>query len=214
MSAARNTGMKQARFDWLLFLDGDDWLSPHHLERMTSALAADPKLGGVHCGWVRIAPDGKRLYEGFCNQEGDLFNLCAFTCSFSIHACIVRRSIVVSLGGFDTSLTTCEDWDLWQRIARTGVRFGAVHEVLSLYRMRPGSASNNGFRLFIDGLRVIERGHSSDSRVPNPRPENANGLPVTQLPTAMFNHMCWCAGIFLGLGRDARHLLNVLDNIS
>jgi len=213
VSIARNTGIRMARFDWMLFLDADDWLLPQHLERMTSVLAADPNLGGVYCGWLYIAPDGSQLCDGFCEQEGDLFNLFAITCIFSIHACVIRRSIVVSLGGFDTSLVTCEDWDLWQRIARTGVRFGAVHEALSFYRMRQGSASRNGFRLFIDGLRVIERGHSSDSRVPNPRTENANGLPATQLPTAMFNYMCWCAGLFLGLGMDARSLLNTLTNI-
>lgn len=210
---ARNTGIKMARFDWLLFLDADDWLLPHHLERMTNVLAANPNLGGVHCGWIHIAPDGSQLCDGFCKEEGDLFNLFASTCLFAIHACIIRRSIVTSLGGFDTSLVTCEDWDLWQRIARTGVRFGAVHEALSFYRMRHGSASRDGFQLFIDGLRVIERGHSPDSRVSNPWLENANGLPATQLPTAMFNYMCWCAGLFIGIGKDARPLLNTITNI-
>ena len=213
VGTARNTGIRLARFDWLLFLDADDWLSPQHLERMTGALAVDANLDAVYCAWVRVAPDGNRLYEGFCSQEGDLFNLFAITCPFSIHACVIRRSIIVSLGGFDTSLVTCEDWDLWQRIARTGARFGAVREVLSFYRMRLGSASTNGFRLFTDSLLVIGRGHSSDSRVPNPRTENANGLSVTQLPTAMFNQMCYCAGIFLGLNKDARPLLSELNNI-
>ena len=213
VSIARNTGIRMARFDWLLFLDADDWLLPQHLERMTNVLAANPNFGGVHCGWIHIAPDGSQLCDGFCKEDGDLFNSFASTCLFAIHACIIRRAIVMSLGGFDTSLVTCEDWDLWQRIARTGVRFGAVHEALSFYRMRQGSASRNGFKLFIDGLRVIGRGHSSDSRVPNPRPENANGLPATQLPTAMFNYMCWCAGLFIGIGMDARPLLNTITNI-
>lgn len=213
VSAARNTGIRLARFDWLLFLDADDWLSPQYFERMTGALAADANLDAVYCAWVRVAPDGNRLYEGLCGQEGDLFNLLAITCPFAIHACVIRRSIIVSLGGFDTSLVTCEDWDLWQRIVRTGARFGAVREVLSFYRMRPDSASNNGFQLFTDSLFVIKRGHSSDSRVPNPRAENANGLPVAQLPTAMFNQMCWCAGLFLGLNKDARPLLSELNNI-
>lgn len=213
VSMARNTGIKAARFDWLLFLDADDWIVSRHLERMTNVLAENPNLDGVHCGWINIAPDGSQFCDGFCKEEGDLFNSFVSTCLFAIHACIIRRSVVMSVGGFDTSLVTCEDWDLWQRIARTGVSFGAVREALSFYRMRQGSASRNGFKLFVDGLLVIERGHSSDPRVPNPRPENANGLPVTQLPTARFNFMCWCAGLFIGTGMDARPLLNTIDNI-
>src|SRR3989304_8511405 len=51
---ARNAGIRMSRFDWLLFLDADDWLLPQHLERMTSVLAADPNLGGVYCGWLYI----------------------------------------------------------------------------------------------------------------------------------------------------------------
>ncbi|MEP9410710.1 MAG: glycosyltransferase [Candidatus Brocadia sp.] len=212
VSAARNTGIKQARFDWLLFLDGDDWLSPQHLEYMTNALKADPGLYAVHCGWVHVTPEGSLLEEGFCKQSGDIFELVASTCPFTIHACVVRRSIVTAVGGFDTSLASAEDWDLWQRIARTGAHFGAVPKTLSFYRMRPGSASKNGLRLFVDGRRVIEKGHTSDPRVPNPHPQHVNGRSVVQLQRAVLEHAFWCAGISIGVGYDARPILKALGN--
>lgn len=213
VSIARNTGIKTARFDWLLFLDADDWLLPQHLEKKTSVLISDPNLDAVHCGWARVAPDGKRFFEKFWNESGNLFPAFAYTCAFCIHACIVRRSIIESLGGFDTSLVTCEDWYLWQRIARTGARFGAINEVLSLYRMRQASASNNGFQLFTDALRVIERGHSTDARVPNPAKENVAGMPVTQLSGRKLYLACWTAGLALGRGEDALPMLNVLNGV-
>lgn len=210
---ARNTGIRMSRFDWLLFLDADDWILPQHLERMTGVLAANSSFDAVYCAWSRVSEDGKRLGEHYWHESGNLFPAFAYTCAFCIHACVVRRSVVESLGGFDTSLVTCEDWDLWQRIARTGARFGAVHEVLSLYRMRQASASNNGFRLFTDGLRVIERGHSADPRVPNPSPENASGMPLSQLSERKFYFTCWSAGLVLGRGEDARPLLNELKGV-
>ena len=130
--------------------------------------------------------------------------------SFAMHACLVRRSLVEAVGGFDSSLRTCEDWDLWQRIARAGARFGAIREILALYRMRPGSASSDGARFLADGLRVITQGHSPDPRVPSPQPAYADGLPAAQLPSVRLHFASWPAGLVLGRGEDARPLLNLL----
>ncbi|MCB0208438.1 MAG: glycosyltransferase family 2 protein, partial [Anaerolineae bacterium] len=49
-SAARNKGVKLAHYDWLLFLDADDWILPRHLELMTDTLRSNPDLDAVHCG--------------------------------------------------------------------------------------------------------------------------------------------------------------------
>jgi peptidoglycan/xylan/chitin deacetylase (PgdA/CDA1 family) len=210
-SGARNTGIGLARCDWLLFLDADDWLSPLHLERMTGALASDPDLDGVRCGWARVTPDGQ-LVDKACRKAGDLFASLARGPAFAIHACIVRRALVEAVGGFDTSLRTCEDWDLWLRIARAGARIGAIDDVLAFYRMRPASASLNGRQMLVDGLRVISQGFSSDARVPRPEPEYANGLPAEDLASTKTLFACWCAGLVLGRGEDARPLLDVIED--
>ncbi len=210
--AARNTGISLAHFDWLLFLDADDWLLPSCLERLTGALALDPGLDAVHCGWARIAPDGKTLGEHYCPESGDLFSAFANLCAFPIHACIVRRALVEAVGCFDTSLRTCADWDLWQRIARMGAHFGAIPDVLVRYRVRPNSTWFDGPRFFLDGLRVVAQGHSPDPRVRHPDPSHVNGLPSEQLPGARLSFACWPAGMVLGRGGDARVLLVALSH--
>ena len=58
--AARNHGIANARYPWLLFLDADDWIAPSHLEILTAELRANPALDAVHCGWARVARDGTR----------------------------------------------------------------------------------------------------------------------------------------------------------
>ena len=206
VSAARNTGIRLARFDWLLFLDAE----PTHLEKITRALSAERDLDAVYCGWARVAPDGTVVGRTQETKTGDLFAVLARGCIFSIHSCVIRRVLVEAAGGFDTSLRTCEDWDLWQRIARTGARFGAIPDVLAHYRMRPHSLSGDGIQFFADALRVLVQGHSPDPRVPNFHPAHADGLPPERLASLKFHCASWPAGLVLGRGADARHLLDAL----
>jgi len=212
VSAARNTGIRLAQSEWLLFLDADDWIAPQHLEKMFSVLEADSKLDAVHCGWALVAPDGTFISQDFCPQIENLFTLFARKCAFVIHACIIRRSLVETIGLFDPSLKACEDWDLWQRVTRTGAHFEAVSEVLAFYRARPNSASRNSDQFCRDGLRVIAQGHAPDSRVASPSPTYANGQPIIQLLAAKSYLVIWAAGLSLGCNRDARYLLDVPED--
>ncbi len=58
LAAARNTGLKAATGDWLLFLDSDDAMAPGLLAQLCGALAAHPDCDwfiGKHLEWQ---PDG------------------------------------------------------------------------------------------------------------------------------------------------------------
>ena len=207
VSAARNAGIGAARFDWLLFLDADDLIRPTMIERTLAVLAADPTLDAAYCGWGRLTPGGTVWDEQFVPPERDMFKLFGRWCAIHTSSCLVRRDVVEEAGGFDASLVTCQDWDVWQRISRTGARFGGTKEILSLYRVRPGSASFDSEKMIANGLRVIETGHSSDPRVLRPVARHLNGLPVAGTPLAKLCYICWVAGFLLGRLQDARSLL-------
>lgn len=209
VSVARNSGIKHARYDWLLFVDGDDWLLPRHLERMTAALRKDPALDGVYCGWCWVSPDGYYFHKDIGRHSGDLFHLHADQCPYAIHAYVVQRSVVETVGGFDPALRTCEDWDLWQRISRTGMRFGRVAAVLAPARMRATSASMDGRQILADGLKVLEQGHAPDPRVPISHPVFSHGLPAQNLVQKRYYLICSASGLLIGRGEDPSFLLDM-----
>jgi glycosyltransferase involved in cell wall biosynthesis len=210
-SEARNRGLADARYPFVLFLDSDDRIAPTFLERMVGMVAADSTLDTVHCGWQRILPSGiaGRPYLG--SDEADLFEHFAFHCHFSIHACVLRRSLALAVGGFDVSLTTSEDWDFFQRVARAGARFGRVPEVLAFYHIRAGSLGQDQRRALADARVVIDRGHARDPRMRIAASIHAEGRAPAYRGLAIYNMILYCAAQEIGAGRDGLDLLDGKD---
>lgn len=210
VAAARNAGISSATTPLIAFLDADDLLAPSFIERMTQPFIGAHDVAATYCGWLRISPNGS-TEEGPCpDVDGDLFDLFAAACVFPPHACTIRRSIVAGARGFDERPSTTEDWDLWQRVARTGARFVRVAEPLAIYRMRANSRSRDFRRVLHDGLAVIAVGHSADPRVQHPHVAHAAGRDPSQLARHSYHHACWAAGMALASGEDATAVLNVL----
>ena len=205
LSAARNAGIRLATSPWLHFLDADDWMAPTAFERMVSVLAADPTLDAVHCGWARVAEDGRTIAESRCWQVGDLFAAFAVRCAIAVHACLVRRSLVVEIEGFDARFRITQDWVLWQRIARRGARWGRVSDTLAYYAFRPESLSSDPLPLLREGLRCIALGHGVDPAVA--RAVHAAGRPAHEMAGAQLHYACWIAGMLMGRDDDAVALL-------
>jgi glycosyltransferase involved in cell wall biosynthesis len=49
--AARNLGIKEAKADWVAFLDADDEWYPQHLEKMRELIIQYPEVYFIGCGW-------------------------------------------------------------------------------------------------------------------------------------------------------------------
>jgi len=191
--AARNRGVAEARGDWLLFLDADDWLAGNALELLVSRAREADRPDWVVCGYTTVAPDGRILYQGVGAVPDDLVAELARTCPFTIHCCLVRRSEVVAAGGFDSSLRTCEDWDLWSRLARRGLRAVSIPDSLAYYCRRDDSLSADFAQLLADGLRVIlSDGGRGESR---------------WRAAAAATHLFWCGGALAAQGGSVAQTL-------
>lgn len=211
-SGARNSGIEAAHFDWMLFLDSDDWILPKHLESLANLITSKPNLDAAYCGWTYCTPDNQYIFPSSGNEDGQLFVQHAGYCFSIVNTYLIKSSLVKEAGGFDLSLKTCADWDMWQRISRTGALFGAVPEVLAVYRIRAGSATRDGYQLFRDGLRVINQGHSQDSRVAKPHPLYINGNSREELSIRKYELACACAGYLIGSKKDPLPLLDLIKD--
>ncbi len=211
VSVARNNGLREARYPFVLFLDSDDRIALTHLERMVGMFLADSTLDAVHCGWQRVFPSGDLGPPGLGPDQEDLFDYFAFKCAFIVHSCVLRRELALAVGGFDASLTTCEDWDFFQRVARAGARFGRVPEILAFYHFRANSASQDNRRLLTDARVVVDRGHGADPRLRIAAQAHAEGRDPAYRNLALYYIVTYLAAQEIGAGRDGLDLLDMGD---
>ena len=154
--AARNRAINEATGDWLAFLDADDEWLPKKLAISMESICKHNLVLVAH-NYFNVK--GTRKNVVFCNSRYDaatnpyrgLYRK-GFLATSSV---VVRRDAVLAAGGFDETLKTAQDFDLWLKILKKeDARFRVEPDVLFYYFVTPGSITCNTSRRLECTLRI------------------------------------------------------------
>jgi GT2 family glycosyltransferase len=158
VAAARNTGIRASRGEYLTFLDDDDRFLPTKVERQVRLLSSQPKSGLVHCRYYRADGEGHLLDKPSLLPQGDILDSLVRWNFVWVGGPLVRRECFERVGVFDEAgPQITADWDMWLRIARAGYEFGCVQRPIGVYRIHPESMMSNVHNLERGTIHVLEK---------------------------------------------------------
>ena len=141
VSESRNLGAEMAQGDWIAFLDSDDLWATDKLEKQMQLLDKNPDAGILFTGSAFIRENGERSSYVLQVPEEITYRRLLRQNLISCSSVVMRRELFLRHRMQHDELH--EDFLLWLKLLREGVRAYGVNEPLLIYRLSPASKSGN-----------------------------------------------------------------------
>lgn len=142
-AAAKNTGLRAAKGDFLAFVDADNIWNPDKLEKQLPLFDKSEDIGVVYSDVQLIDGKGDALpYVPRAYHEGQITAPLLLHNFVNFNSTVVKRECIKKKGIFDETLDMGIDWDLWLRIS-TDFDFAFLDETTYCYRIWSNQMSHN-----------------------------------------------------------------------
>ena len=158
LAASRNRGIANATGEYVAFIDADDLWTPDKLNAQYQALQEKPGAAVAYSWTDCINEQSQFLRRGYyLSFSGEVYPYLLLT-NFLENGSnpLIRHQALKAVGGFDESLKSSEDWEMYLRLAAR-YPFVAVPSPQILYRVSVRSMSTNTPRMEAETIKVIDR---------------------------------------------------------
>lgn len=156
--ASRNAGLERASRPWVAFLDDDDVWAPTKLLAQVEAVAATPGAGWACTGAVLVDEGMKIMGPQQGPAETDVADalLARNVIPGGGSGVLVATDLLRAQGGFDATLSTMADWDLWIRLGLASP-VACAPAPLVAYRVHAGAMAHDVTLAEADLTRISEK---------------------------------------------------------
>lgn len=145
VSSARNWGLEHANGEWIMYIDGDDWIEPHMLEELLQ-IAETTSAEVVFGNFAFVFPSHSKTYciSNWDNDKIASLNHYINSVWTCIWGSIAKRSLYEKHQLFSPQgITYCEDFHLIVRLCYFAQKIANVNLPLYHYRQQEKSVMHN-----------------------------------------------------------------------
>jgi glycosyltransferase involved in cell wall biosynthesis len=151
LAATRNLALEHAGGELVALLDSDDrWLPDYLADQLACYDEARGRVGIVCCDALLEGPGvpaGARYAERFGTPPPVVDASVLLAGNPIFVSALVPRAVIAEAGGFDASLRSVEDLDLWLRIVERGYAVVYNPKALAVYRLSAGTLSTDALMM-------------------------------------------------------------------
>lgn len=163
-----NRGIKASQGQWIKGLAGDDVLKDHCIDTYVRYITSNPEVRFVHAAADiyseqitvdRFLSHSNSGYQPLHNNNTAAdaqFRVLLTHAHLSAPTTFIKRDIFEEVGLYDETIPMLEDWPMWLRITRAGIRLYYLDECTINYRIRSHSLSNH------KGAAIMYKSHTFD----------------------------------------------------
>lgn len=167
LSAARNTGIKNAIGERLIFLDADDFFYDNALEVISRTAQLSDEYTLIQYGYAYISENKQTILRKILpSQKKQMIPDVFYAVPGPCNTLAISKNLALQCGPFDITLKSLEDWDYWIRTAKCGAKIKTIQESLVYYRYVKNSMSRNAFVMYESYKTVASRAPHYDNRLP------------------------------------------------
>ncbi|QED37759.1 glycosyltransferase [Antarcticibacterium arcticum] len=138
-SAARNIGIENSKWDYIIVLDSDDYFDPSFAAKALEIISKDEQIKIVTC-YANIFKE-KEILKIIKPKEAELKDFLLYNCA--IGNSIFRKRDFYNSGGYDEDMKDgYEDWEFYIRLLKNGGISKVIPEILFNYRQKKISNSS------------------------------------------------------------------------
>jgi glycosyltransferase involved in cell wall biosynthesis len=141
--AALNEGIARAQAGLIARMDADDVAMPERLALQYARMEASPQLA-VLGSFMRLMDGAGNVIRlaDYPVTEADTLRFLEQGCPVAHPSVMMRRDVVLAVGGYRKAFAHCEDYDLWLRISERGFDIANIPNPLLNYRLHGTNVSS------------------------------------------------------------------------
>lgn len=138
LAYALNLGIDHAKHDLIARMDADDVAYPERLSRQIKFLEKN-SLDMLGANLELINQDGENIGNRKLPVGNRINNILPYKNCFAHNTILIKKDILVRARGYNSGFNS-EDYDLWLRLKKLGVRWDNLNENLLKYRIHQNAS--------------------------------------------------------------------------